>query len=116
MNQQQGLRETSANFIPSSAVQRNPGHQALSPAELWQQEQRKAEAAGSDDSPLCPRSRMGCARGHDGKVLVEKRLCTSATYAENLSSWRSLKYSGTCTPHLRPRRLRHDQSKTFQDF
>ena len=29
-------------------------------------------------SPLCAMVRMGCARPHDGKVLVLKRLCTMA--------------------------------------
>ena len=28
-------------------------------------------------SPLCPIMCNGCARSHDGKVFVEKRLCTS---------------------------------------
>ena len=30
-------------------------------------------------SPLWAIMRYGCASGHDGKVLVEKRLCTSAS-------------------------------------
>jgi hypothetical protein len=29
-------------------------------------------------SPLCAMYRYGCARGHDGNVLVENRECTSA--------------------------------------
>ncbi len=29
-------------------------------------------------SPLCATNRNGCASGHDGNVLVENRLCTSA--------------------------------------
>ena len=30
-------------------------------------------------SPLCATMRYGCASGHSGKVLVEKRWCTSAS-------------------------------------
>ena len=30
-------------------------------------------------SPLCPSRRNGCAKSHDGKVLVLKRECTSAS-------------------------------------
>ncbi|OUZ01350.1 hypothetical protein B0172_04575 [Mycobacterium avium subsp. paratuberculosis] len=40
-------------------------------------------------SPLCAMRRNGCASGHDGKVLVEKRECTMPSALVNRSSCRS---------------------------
>ena len=40
-------------------------------------------------SPLWAMKRYGCASGHDGKVFVEKRLCTSASADSMRSSERS---------------------------
>ncbi len=40
-------------------------------------------------SPLWARYRYGWASGHDGNVLVEKRLCTNASADAKRSSWRS---------------------------
>ncbi len=47
-------------------------------------------------SPLCATNRNGCASGHDGKVLVEKRLCTIAMALLHRSSRRSGKNRGSC--------------------
>ena len=44
-------------------------------------------------SPLCAIKRYGCASGHEGKVFVEKRLCTSANDDSMRSSHRSGKNS-----------------------
>ena len=40
-------------------------------------------------SPLCATIRKGCASGHDGKVLVEKREWTSAISVAKRGSERS---------------------------
>ena len=40
-------------------------------------------------SPLCARKRYGCARSHDGNVLVLKRWCTSARAVTIAGSTRS---------------------------
>ena len=40
-------------------------------------------------SPLCAMKRNGCARSHVGKVLVEKRECTTAMALTNSGSRRS---------------------------
>ena len=65
-------------------------------------------------SPLCAMYRYGCASGHDGNVLVEKRLCTRAIALANLGSDRSGKNvrSWARREHAlvddRPRRKRRD--------
>ena len=48
-------------------------------------------------SPLWATNRNGCASGHDGKVLVEKRECTSAIALSSRSSRRSVKNAGSCS-------------------
>src|SRR3954463_13007386 len=40
-------------------------------------------------SPLCEMRRNGCARSHEGKVLVEKRECTIASFEVQRASLRS---------------------------
>ncbi|SKZ72266.1 Uncharacterised protein [Mycobacteroides abscessus subsp. abscessus] len=40
-------------------------------------------------SPLCATRRNGCASGHDGKVLVEKRECTRPSALSTAESCRS---------------------------
>ncbi len=40
-------------------------------------------------SPLCAMKRYGCARSHDGNVLVEKRWWTRASALTNVGSRRS---------------------------
>ena len=40
-------------------------------------------------SPLCAMNRNGCESGHDGKVLVENRECTTASAEAIRSSTRS---------------------------
>ena len=40
-------------------------------------------------SPLCAVQRFGCALAHEGKVLVEKRECTTQTCDLKSSAWRS---------------------------
>ena len=47
-------------------------------------------------SPLWATKRNGWASGQDGKVLVEKRLCTIAIALMHRSSRRSGKYWGSC--------------------
>ena len=47
-------------------------------------------------SPLWATKRNGWASGQDGKVLVEKRLCTMAMALMQRSSRRSGKYWGSC--------------------
>ncbi len=47
-------------------------------------------------SPLCAISRYGCASGQDGKVLVEKRACTSAIAEAYSGSDRSGKNASSC--------------------
>lgn len=47
-------------------------------------------------SPLWATKRNGCASGHDGKVLVENRLCTMAMALVQRSSRRSEKNCGSC--------------------
>ena len=47
-------------------------------------------------SPLCATKRNGCASGHEGNVLVEKRLCTIAIALRQRSSRRSEKNWGSC--------------------
>jgi hypothetical protein len=47
-------------------------------------------------SPLWATNRKGCARGQDGKVFVEKRLCTMAMALAQRSSRRSEKNCGSC--------------------
>ena len=43
-------------------------------------------------SPLCAMKRFGCARDQLGKVLVEKRVCISASADSKSGSWKSGKY------------------------
>ena len=47
-------------------------------------------------SPLWATKRYGWASGHDGKVLVENRLCTSSRALSNRSSDRSGKNAVSC--------------------
>ncbi len=47
-------------------------------------------------SPLWARYRYGWASGHDGNVLVENRLCTSASADSSRSSSRSGKKPRSC--------------------
>ena len=53
-------------------------------------------------SPLWAIIRYGWARGHIGKVLVEKRACTRAIALSTRSSCRSMKKSGSCKPVSMP--------------
>ena len=48
-------------------------------------------------SPLCATNRNGCASGHDGNVLVEKRLCTMTMALVSRTSCRSAKYRPSCS-------------------